>query len=533
MVDSRSDGIPPVAETLRSIAEDVYSYLGKTFPVCCESDEFFYFPQVVPAREDRTGWDDFTPEKIEEVTKRLSSVGNEIALLSRQTADPEILTDAGILERMVKTLREQIGEVRFHETQPTFHLTILGIALASSLGDPDPERWRTRAGTVPLFLSQAREALTGMPRRFRDQGLEMVGDIAEWLRSLDVEERDLLPVSRALEGFEEFLRNAPTRDSHLLPPEVVERIVREHIGCSARTGEVRDAIVEEIRETAGIMDAASETIVPGRSRDEAVHGIPPPEVPAGGLPEMYGREAEALLRHCESVGIVPEELSAICPLRISPLPPYLKAIRAASAYSFTPGDPSRLGTFYVVPREGPWIDSREELVEYRMLAAHETWPGHHLLDSWRWHFAPPLRRPVELPLFYEGWACFAEELMRRTGHFSGPADRFLLARRRYRRAVRGLVDLDLQTGRIGADAAVGRLAAAGFPRTVAASVVRKYALNPGYQVCYTFGLKRFLDLYARYGAGEEKRFVRAVLSCGEIGFDRVEQALRGEFGGSQ
>ena len=530
MDDGRSDRIPPGTETLRSIAEEVYSYLGKTFPVCCESDEFFYFPQVLPAGEDRDGWDDFRPEKIEEVTKRLSLVENEIALLSRLNSDRELLTDAGILGRVVKTLREQIGEVRFHETQPTFHLTILSVSLASSLGDPDPESWRGRAGTVPLFLSRAREALSDMPRRFRDQGLEMIGDITAWLRSLDVEEKDRVPVFRALEQFGEFLRNAPTRDRYLLPPETFESVVREHLGCFVGTAEVRDALLEEIHETAGIMDAACETIVPGRSREEAVRTILPPEVPAGGLLEMYGREAENLRLHCTGIGIVPEDLAAISPLRISHLPPYLKTIRAASAYSFTPGDPSRRGTFYVAPREGPWIDSREELVDYRMLAAHETYPGHHLLDSWRWHLAPPLRRPVELPLFYEGWACFAEELMRSTGYFSGPVDRFLLARRRYRRAVRGLVDLDLQTGRIGEDAAVGRLAEAGFPRTVAASVVRKYALNPGYQVCYTFGLKGFLDLHAQYGAGKENRFVRSVLSGGEIGFNRVEQALRAEFG---
>jgi len=245
---------------------------------------------------------------------------------------------------------------------------------------------------------------------------------------------------------------------------------------------------------------------------------------------IYGKEAGNLLWHCLGFGIVPEDLSASSPLRIAPLPPYLKAIRAASAYSFTPGHPTHMGTFYVVPREGPWIDNREELAEYRMLSAHETWPGHHLLDSWRWHHAPPLRRPLEFPLFYEGWACFAEELMRLTGYFSGPLDRRLLAKRRHRRAVRGLVDLDLQTGRIGEDAAAGRLADAGFPREVAASVVGKYALRPGYQVCYTFGLRRFLDLHARYGAGEERRFVRTVLSGGETGFDRVEEALRAEFG---
>jgi hypothetical protein len=117
--------------------------------------------------------------------------------------------------------------------------------------------------------------------------------------------------------------------------------------------------------------------------------------------------------------------------------------------------------------------------------------------------------------------------MRSTGYFSGPVDLLLLAKRRYRRAVRGLADLELQTGKRDPASAAGLLADAGFPGEAASSVVPKYALRPGYQVCYAFGVRRFLDLHSRYGTGEEKRFVRAVLSCGEIGFDRVEEVLRG------
>lgn len=530
MEDSGSNRRTPETEILRSIAEGLYSFLGKTFPVCCGSDEFFYFPQIAAVGEARTGWDDFRPGTIDEVTKRLCAVESEMAPLSRQTKDPEIRTDAEALRRMAKTLREQLVFVRFHETQPTFHLTILSTALASALQDPDPQVWTTRVEAAPQFLSQAAAALTGMPQRFRDQGMEMAGDIAAWLRSLELRQKDLAPVAFALDRFEQFLRGAPTKERYLLPPEIVEMIVRDHIGCRAGTADVRDAVGEEIRETAAIMDAAGDELASGRARDEVVRRIPLPEVPAGGPLAMYAREADNLRLHCEKLGIVPEDLPARSPLRVTALPPYLKAIRAASAYSFTPADPSGGGTFFVAPHVGPWTDIREELPEYRMLAAHETFPGHHLLDSWRWHFAPPIRRPVELPLFYEGWACFAEELLYLTGYFAGPAERFLLSRRRHRRAVRGLIDLDLQTGRIGEDAAASRLVEGGFPREAAASAVGKYALRPGYQVCYTFGLKAFLDLHARYGTGEEKRFVRAVLSGGEIGFDRLEKALRAGIG---
>ncbi|NNG47811.1 MAG: DUF885 family protein, partial [Deltaproteobacteria bacterium] len=414
-------------EILQPIAENLFAYLGKTFPVCCGSDEFYYFPQIIPAGGGWTGWDNFTPEKIGEVTRRLSSVEDEIGLLSGKTEDRDLIADAETLKRVVRTLREQFGEVRFHETQPTFHLTVMCIALAASLGDPDHRAWSLRAKTLPSFLTQAKETLTDMPRLFRDLGLGMIQDTKAWLKSLNMEETDIAPVYSAVLQFEDFLRSARTRSRYLLPPELVERIVKEHMGCGVASSEVRDVILDEISEMAGIMETGCTDLFPGDSWKEAIRKIPLPDIPEGGTLALYREEADNLLRHCIRARFVPEDLPAISPLRIESLPPYLEAIRAASSYSFTPENPMRGGTFFIVPREGPWDANREDLADYRMLTAHEAYPGHHLLDSWRWQFVSPTRRPVEMPLFYEGWACFAEELMRMTGYFSGSMDLLLLA----------------------------------------------------------------------------------------------------------
>ena len=527
--DYRSERESQARDGLRAIAEEVFGYLGKTFPVCCASDEFFYFPQVIPPEETWSGWDDFSRDRIEEVTRRLSSVENDLGLLSRNSKGLDVLTDAEILRRMSRTLREQLQEVRFHETQPTFHLTILCTGLSSSLENDDHRAWEIRARAVPSFLERARETLTDMPRLFRDQGLAMIRDMKAWLRSLDRGENDLSLVVTAFSRFEDFLRNAGTRSHYLLPSETVERIVKEHVGCGVGPGEVRHTLMEEIREMGKVMEEVCEGLCPGTDWREAVRKISPPEIPGGGPQELYREEADRILRHCVRIGIVPEDLPRMSPLRVEPLPPYLRTIRAASAYSFTPENRLQTGTFYIVPPGGEWDDNREDLVDYRMLTAHETYPGHHLLDSWRWRFVSPTRRPLESPLFYEGWACFAEELMRSTGYFSGPVDLLLLAKRRYRRAVRGIVDLDLQSGKRDRHSAASFLADSGFSHDAASSVAGKYPLRPGYQVCYTLGLKRFLALYNRYGTGDVRRFVESVLSCGEIGFDLVENDLRKRF----
>jgi uncharacterized protein (DUF885 family) len=160
-----------------------------------------------------------------------------------------------------------------------------------------------------------------------------------------------------------------------------------------------------------------------------------------------------------------------------------------------------------------------------MLVAHETYPGHHLLDVHRWSLPKQIRRVVERPLFYEGWACFAEELIRRTGYLHTPQDRWLLARRRLWRAIRGQVDLGLQTGRLDLSSAARRLAETGMNLDDARSAVRKYPLNPGYQSCYTAGVRGFLDLYERYGRSNLPSFVATVLGQGEIGFENLEKVF--------
>ena len=160
-----------------------------------------------------------------------------------------------------------------------------------------------------------------------------------------------------------------------------------------------------------------------------------------------------------------------------------------------------------------------------MTAAHEAWPGHHLLDVCRWSLPRAVRRPIERPLCYEGWACLAEELMARSGYFTGEWDRFLLARRRIERAVRGLTDLGLQTGELTLNDAVQLLVAAGYSLQRTELVVPKYALRPGYQICYSLGLRNNLDLLERFGSTDPARFSRTLLRQGQIGFAELKTIL--------
>jgi uncharacterized protein (DUF885 family) len=522
----RQGKISETALALKNLANETFAYLYRCFPVCCESDEFYYFPQIAPENPDWSLWDDFSPDRVQDVERRLSRFEADLSALSGSAGDPDAEIDLEILKRTSKTLREQLIEIRFQADQPTFYLTVACVGLAAALEVPEPVAWERRVAGIPLFLSKAKGSLEKCPLLFRDMGIEMAQDTSAWLKSIGRKKPKIREALSALEDFEDFLKNMPTRSRFLFPRELAELIVKDHIGCGTGISEVRLAIEAEIAETTGIMVEQAKRIFPGGSWANAIQNITPPVIPAGGPSALYQREIEQLLGHCLQLGIVSPPFARKYPVRVALVPPYLTAVRAASSYSFTPSGPSPGGTFFIVPRGGSWNNDREDLVDYRMLTAHETYPGHHLLDATRWHNDRPLRRPIEMPLFYEGWACFAEELMRQTGYFSKPEDLLLLAKRRYRRALRGLVDLDLQTGKMDIESAASFLVGKGFNKSSALAAVPKYALRPGYQVCYTFGLRRFIELWDRYGANSPREFSQEVLAQGEVSFDHLEKILK-------
>jgi uncharacterized protein (DUF885 family) len=261
------------------------------------------------------------------------------------------------------------------------------------------------------------------------------------------------------------------------------------------------------------------------SWEDVIHEIPSPTVPEEGLVALYRDQVMRLAEHCLACGFLSERDITSSPVQVLPVPSFMSATRTASSYSVQPDYPSSGGIFYVINADNPKEVHKPYQREFRILSAHETYPGHHFLDSVRLNLSRPLRRCIEKPIFYEGWACFAEKLMQITGYFDNTYDHMLLARRRLWRAMRGKIDLGLQTGTLSFPDAVEYLMKTGINQKDAAAVVRKYPLNPGYQLCYTLGFKRFSTLFQKFGGHEVKSFVKHAVSQGEIGLEDLERIL--------
>jgi len=505
----------------------MFEALARAFPVACASDEFFYFPQVRLPEPQWSTWDSLSPETVEEFARQLSAWEDGLDRLALEQTDPEAHIDIALLKKFARTLREQLAEVRAWQSQPTFYLTLACIGLAEALKSANPEAKHERTRHLPTFLDQASRNLNRVPVLFRDIGLEMVSDTRNYLVLLEKYLPELRAALDALERFEDALGKVTTSEDFLLPRELLDHILRSHLNCDMDIPEINHVLDEEISEMKQILEEEAQNLAPGQaSWAEALKSIPMPAAGKEGLLGLYRSEVERLGQHCLEQGLVSPEMVSSSPVRVALMPPFLAAIRTASSYSIPPEHPPGGGTFYIFNTEVPDEARQEYHREYRMLAAHETYPGHHLLDSSRWSLKRACRRVIEQPIFYEGWACFAEELMRLTGHFSAPGDRLLLAKRRLWRATRGKVDIGLQTGTMDISTAAGYLQETGFSRERAASSARKYPLNPGYQLCYTLGLHRFLDFFDRYGRHNVPDFVGTVLIQGEIQFADLEKILQ-------
>ncbi len=510
---------------LEVLAERAYSSIASAFPVCACSDEFYFFPQVVQEDKPWDIWDDFSAQKVAAVADVLRGYERDLSKLAVEDMSDDDQIDFELLLQVLRTLREQLTEVEPHRSQPTFHLTVLAAGLAEALASPEPQAWPARVAGVPVFLQRAAGCLSEVPELFHVLGVEMLRDMQLWIERLQVDGFDTGEMPGALRVFQDAMKRVDVVVSPLLPGDVLDRLIAEHLGCGMSIDAIAPLLQDELIMMEEVLAQESAKLAPGKSWIEAGQIIPFAQAPGNDLLALYRRELEVAEFHCRRQGLVPGDASAGVPLEIAKVPDYLAAIRASDAYAATPGYPPRGGIFFVMEGGQPRNHRQGRSLEYRMTAAHEAWPGHHLLDSCRWNLARPLRRPVESPLFYEGWACLAEELMARTGYFDGPWDRFLLAKRRAERAARGLIDLGLQSGQMTIVQAHELLQRVGYPSALADSVVPKYLLRPGYQICYTLGLKQGLDQLERFGDHDVGLFARTLLSQGEIGFSRLAKIL--------
>jgi uncharacterized protein (DUF885 family) len=346
----------------------------------------------------------------------------------------------------------------------------------------------------------------------------------------------------AYERFAGFLRG--------LAPRCTGTFVfgEERYDAVLQTGELFDLDARTLRETGRAqvevltaeLERVALTLDPSRPWQETLRRLQ--EDHASSIEEMRADYEACCLearRFLFERGLVSLPQEEHC--HVVPAPAALRAILAVASYLSPPMfKPSRDGFFFVpYPVDEHDREEVDGLLESNApysvptTSVHETYPGHH------WHLmtmkeARPIRRLFTSTFFVEGWALYAEAMMREAGFFTRAQELGHLEARLLR-AARIVVDTSLHLGEMETEEAVSFMhERALLPLPTARSEVARYCAWPTQASAYLTGalaieqardrwlaaggaLRAFHDSLARSGALPVPLAVEAVGAPGAGG----------------
>ncbi len=217
--------------------------------------------------------------------------------------------------------------------------------------------------------------------------------------------------------------------------------------------------------------------------------------------DWTGRSREFLAR----TGLVTLPPGESC--TVEPSPVFTRPLIAVASYSGPPSFSDRLAGHFFVPI-APDGTSEDE-IQKRLAsnsndsipttAVHEAYPGHHWHITWSKIHAPKLRKVLGTPFFSEGWALYAERVMRERGFFEDPIQELYHLEATIFRAARIVVDTSLHMGEMDYDEAVRFMVAkTALTEPTAKAEVGRYCSWPTQASSYLTGCLEILRIRRRY-----------------------------------
>ena len=527
--------------SLARVARDYFAYIGTNLPQQCASDEFYFLPRAEAAREHPATIDDLSPGKIDDHLRYVETLVQELSSLEGpQGLEEEI--DRSLLEQSMKGFVREFEDAEVWRCDPTLYIKIPLFAtdriLSRGDGLPDDrteEDLFTVFGQIPSFLKQAIRNLSSPS----EIGLRVAHDMA--VDALQFFNRDLEPFlldvlgagqelllryEKAVAAWDQFrseLARLPANGSFAIGEDGLRKVFTLCLSYQKPTDEILELAQRAYDATERKLKELAKKIDGTKTWSRIMYEGLPSTSSAPGLLRLFEREVERLKDFLSSKEVLTFPLRE--ELLVRETPSYLKSLRATASYRAPlTGDSGGPGIFYITPLEN---DLQIISAHCPYLSAHETYPGHHLLDHHRVHHPNPIRRQVESALFYEGWACYSEQLLDELGYTNQPRQQLIQLKRQLWRALRAVLDVKLQTERIGLMEAARQIENLGFSPERAQRQVRRFALTPGYQSCYFIGSHEILRLRNRFAPRLGlKVFHDTLLEGGEIPFHLAERRLQ-------
>ena len=374
---------------------------------------------------------------------------------------------------------------------------------------------------VERGLGQTRAAITYV----RDLVPAEIGDAALRATVADAGERAAL----ALEGFLAFLNDGTTkaRGSYAIGETRYSALLeqKELLGYGAT------ALRDKGRAAYEELDAEMTEIAGGdwpaeMDRLNGDHPRTPDEMLAA-----YTDWTERARQFLRDTGLVTLPDGERC--EVEPSPPFQRPILAVASYGMPPPfKPGRVGHFFVPwPPEGTSDDEIQQRLATNAyssiptVAVHEAYPGHHWHLTWMKDNPRPVRKVVTTPYFSEGWALYAERVMREHDFFEDDSQLLAHLDARIFRAARIVVDTSLHIGDMEFEEAVEFMRSkASLSEPTARAEVGRYCSWPTQAASYLTGA---IEIERIRGAwkGSVAQFNDTIAGSGAMPIALAERAL--------
>ena len=396
-----------------------------------------------------------------------------------------------------------------------------GIANLSRPEANPPRLWTEMAIEAAKGGASFLENLPNHPKvqaEVRDAALQIgiekaksaINDFAVYL------ERDLLTRSQGVYAVGEEHYNLLLKKKHFLNHDA-QSLLAIGEDLFARTKQELAALADEL--------------APGKNIEDVARRIQDNHPPIDQILSAYQRAMEAareFVKDKKLVSFPPKE-----ELHVVHTPEFRRHEIPFAAYlSPSPKDPNQVGYYYVTPVADDDLLREHNWVGLENTSVHESYPGHHLQFS----FANSIPEASTLPrlmnessVFYEGWALYCEQLMLEQGFLKSKEHRFVMLKDRLWRALRIIIDVKTQTGRMSYDEAADLMVRElHFPRAQACADLNWYSQSPSGPMGYALGwsIINRLRNQERTRLGDKfvlREFHDKLLSAGSISLPLVER----------
>ena len=315
-----------------ALAEDYFSLLARSLPVCCLSDEFHFMPRAELARFHKEQTDCLARDFLEELFGKVKAWKAQVETFARDE-DPAL---AGLLRHSMDSLLMHWETLGIWKRDPGLYLKVAFIGLDQALSWPREENeeqsafFRARLDAIPHILSWGMDQLDEVPQPAREAALDMVdasrgflcGLAEETVRVEGLPHRDLVKKEQgaleSLDRFQDFLQEVRSSPGFSPGAELFREILGLGFGWTGDVEEAREILAEEAADKERELALLALAIEPHQDWRAIYDSTGLPEKAYGDTVSLYREEVERLEAFLSRQGIL--SMPPRASVRVEPTP---------------------------------------------------------------------------------------------------------------------------------------------------------------------------------------------------------------------